>query len=904
MNAVRFSVCRSVRLDRRFCHPLLLGLAVLQSMAWGVRGQGTLTNGWTHTGTIAPVGDVDVWTFTGAVGENIVLRIGEITQTNAFIPRIRLINPASATNAASGSVAAEIAITTTNAGLFTVLVDDLNGTTATGTYRLTMIRSGNPVLTGPGDQGGPMTNGIMHLGSIETGDLDVWTVAATNGQSVVLRMGETNNVVFAPQLRVYDPSGKLLQTDATTVGAEVAFTATNSGNFLVVAGDFTGSFAGSGSYRLTLAKTGDPVQVSPGDEGGPMTNGIMQIGIIETGDLDVWTVAATNGQNVVIRMGETNNVTFSPQLRVYDPSGVLLDQETTTVGAEVSFRATNSGTFLVIASDFTGSYAGSGPYRLTLAKTGDPVQVSSGDEGGPMTNGLMHTATIGIGDLDVWTVEATNGQSVVIRMGETNNVTFSPQLRVYDPSGVLLDQETTTVGAEVSFRATNSGTFLVIASDFTGSYAGSGPYRMTLAETGVPVFVSPGDEGGPMTNGIMHTGTIDIGDLDLWTVTAAVGQSVVIRMGETNNVTFAPQLRVYDPSGVLLDQETTTVGTEVSFRATNSGTFMVIASDFTGSYAGSGPYRLTLAETGVPVFVSPGDEGGPMTNGIMHTGTIDIGDLDLWTVTATAGQSVVVRMGETNPLIFAPQLRIYDPSGIQLDLETSTVGAEVSFRATNSGTFLLIAGDFSGSYAGAGPYRLTLAKTGDSAALSLGDEGGPMDGSGSYDGTIPFGDLDVFYFTACAGDGLVLKMEELVGGSTLSPSLRLYGGNGTMIDSKISTASVQISTLAPMSGTYLVVAGDGAGSYSGTGTYRLTVNGLSAGIKLCLPDIAGTNLSLTGIGGSPGTNTVLVTATNLAAPVGVWTPIATNVFDIFGVITHTNIFDVSEPQRYFRLELP
>ena len=40
---------------------------------------------------------------------------------------------------------------------------------------------------------------------------------------------------------------------------------------------------GSGDYRLTLAKTGDPVVVSAGDNGGPMTNGVMHLGTILTG---------------------------------------------------------------------------------------------------------------------------------------------------------------------------------------------------------------------------------------------------------------------------------------------------------------------------------------------------------------------------------------------------------------------------------------------------------------------------------------------------------------------------------------------------------------------------------------------------------------------------------------------
>ena len=90
--------------------------------------QGTLTNGWTHTGTIAPIGHSDSWTFSANAGDSIVIRVGEISQTNAFTPRIRLQNPSAVQMAsAQNSLAAEIAVTATNTGTFTVIVDDAVG---------------------------------------------------------------------------------------------------------------------------------------------------------------------------------------------------------------------------------------------------------------------------------------------------------------------------------------------------------------------------------------------------------------------------------------------------------------------------------------------------------------------------------------------------------------------------------------------------------------------------------------------------------------------------------------------------------------------------------------------------------------------------------------------------------
>jgi len=410
---------------------------------------------------------------------------------------------------------------------------------------------------------------------------------------------------------------------------------------------------------------------------------------------------------------------------------------------------------------------------------------------------------------------------------------------------------------------------------------------------------------GVLTNGWTHTGTISpTGDSDSWTFDANVGDAIVIRVEEitqTNN--FAPRIRLITPNAVQQQTSSSTVAAEVAVTATNSGAFTVIVEDNVGTLA-TGTYRITLAKTGDPVVVSPGDEGGPMTNGVMHTGTIDVGDLDVWTVSATVGQAIVVRMGETNDVLFSPQLRIYSPGGTLLDSSYSTVGAEVVATANTDGTYLVVAGDFTGNWQGSGPYRLTLAKTGDPVVVSPGDEGGPMTGAGIYHGTIAVGDLDVLSFTACAGDSIVLKMDEAVALSSLTPQLRLYGRDGTLLNTTYNAATAQISRNAPASGAYLVVAGDFTSSWSGSGDYVLTVNGLTDGFKLCTPVITGPSINLRAVGGVAGADGVLFTHTNVAVPTSLWTPIRTNQFDAFGVWTYTNLFSPSEPQRYFILQAP
>src|SRR5206468_2840921 len=124
---------------------------------------------------------------------------------------------------------------------------------------------------------------------------------------------------------------------------------------------------------------------------------------------------------------------------------------------------------------------------------------------------------------------------------------------------------------------------------------------------------------------------------------------------------------------------------EATFRATNSGPFTVVAAAY--FLGGTGNYTLNLAKAPGTITLAPGDEGGPLTNGVKHTGVIEVGDLDMWSFNATAGDSIVLRSGADS---FTPFIRLYGPDGAPLATSTAAPGsgvrdAEAVFRMTNSG---------------------------------------------------------------------------------------------------------------------------------------------------------------------------------------------------------------------------
>lgn len=803
---------------------------------------GTLTNGYTHAGTLS-VGDLDVWSFTVNSGDGIVVRLGEAVSGSSLYPLVRIYGPNGALlDSAVGSFAAEVVTRATNSGVFTVVAANYESGSfgGNGTYRLTLATTSGGIVVPPGDEGGTMTNGFTHQGDLPVGDSDVWVFTANSGDSIVVRLGEAvSGSSLYPSLQLYGPNGALLDSAVGSFAAEVITRATNSGTFIVVAGNYeNGSFGGNGAYRLTLAATATntPIVVASGDEGGTLTNGYTHAGTLPVGDMDVWSFTANAGDGIVVRLGEAvSGSSLYPLVRIYGPNGALMDSAVGSFAAEVIARATNSGTFTVVAANYeSGSFGGNGNYRLTLATSAGGIVVPPGDEGGTMTNGFTHQGDLPVGDSDVWVFTANSGDGIVVRLGEAvGGSSLYSYLQLYGPNGALLDVTVGSFAAEVITRATNSGTFTLIAANYeSGSFGGNGTYRLTLSTTttNTPIVVASGDEGGSLTNGYTHTGSLPVGDMDVWSFTANAGDSLVARMGEvTAGSSLYPLLRIYGPNGVLLDSTVGSSAAEVATRATNSGIFIVVADNYeAASFGGSGSYRITVATTttNTPIIVATGDEGGTLTNGVTYLADLPIGDLDVWSFTANSGDNIVVAMGEiVDGSSLYPYLQIYGPNGALLDSTVGSAASEVFTRATNSGTFTVVVDNYeAASFGGNGAYRLTLAKTSGAIVVAPGDEGGTIPNGAMNIGTNDIGDLDVWSFTASAGDKIAVGFGEAVANSTLYPHLRLYGQNGVLLASSIDSVEARISTQATNSGTFTVVmANYEAASFGGNGAYRLTL---------------------------------------------------------------------------------
>lgn len=561
--------------------------------------------------------------------------------------------------------------------------------------------------------GQTLTNGWDQAGTLTLGTTNSYTFYATNGDVVILRAGAP----FRPLLTLRAPNGNALASGAGSGSSSLdagttPITLTTNGVFTVHVSSYYGN--GSGAYSLSLARVPAAFEVAPTDEGGPMVNGAAHPGTNSLGDLDMWSISASAGDRIMVRVGTTG---FRPYLLLYGPTGTQLavgaGNGSGDTDALVDATAPSTGTYTAVLESYYPN--GTGPYTINLAKSTGDFVVSPGDEGGDLINGAATPGQIAKGDLDLWRFDANAGDNISVRIGAS---ALRPWLRLYGPTGALFRESFAGTSAEndtlVSGRATNSGTFLVVAQSYYPSL--SSPYTLTLARMPGSYVVSPGDEGGALANGIAHPATNSLGDLDVWTFSANTGDYLALRVGAPD---YRPWIQLYGPSGVLVQEALGATSAHrdaaIYVQATNSGTFTVLEQSV---YAdGVGPYTLNFARFPGAYSVSPGDEGGRLTNGVSYDATIFLGDLDVWNFAACKGYAFTLSLQKLGGAAFTPRLRLFARNGALLATAQNASTLTLNYPGTNSGNYsVLIDG---AAMNDSGTYRLTAYGIQDADAFRL-----------------------------------------------------------------------------------------------------------------------------------------------------------------------------------------
>ena len=659
-----------------------------------------------------------------------------------------------------------------------------------------------------------ISSGQTLTGTINpAGQTDTYTFTANAGDAVSVTLGDAANTSFDPHLQLFGPNGSLVAEDAANVGAEVdLLDLAQSGTYTIAARDLGDD--NTGSYAVTMVRV-PGAQVVDADS-GPITTNQRRTGTISVGDMDVYTFTAAAGDTVSVTLADTANTSFDPLLRVFAPDGSLAGQDTANVGAELDLSdLAQGGTYYVVARDLGDDNTGS--YALSFVRV--PGAQPTDADSGPITTGQRRTGTIDVGDLDVYTFSAGAGDAVSVTLADTGNTSFDPLLRVFAPDGSLVREDTANVGAEADlFDLTQAGTYTVVVRDLGDDNTGA--YALTFAR--LPGAQVVDADSGPLVSGQRRAGTIDVGDLDIYTFTADPGDSVSVLFADAANTSFDPLLRVFGPDGALLREDAANVGAEAdAFELAVGGTYYVVVRDLGDDNTGS--YALTFVR--VPAAQPAEGDSGPIQSGQRRTGTIDVGDLDVYTFAASAGESAVVLLGDAENTSFDPHLRVFAPGGSPVGEDAANVGAGLDLLdLPQTGTYTVVVRDLGDD--NTGTYALSLAKLpGAQQPDTLDNDGGTLPGGQSRSGAVTPGDLDVYTFTLAAGASATVRLTDLLN-TSFDPRLDVFGPNGVRIDNDSGNTAAVVNLTNAAGGTYYALARDSGDD--NVGSYAISLNAAAA----------------------------------------------------------------------------
>jgi hypothetical protein len=535
--------------------------------------------GETITADIAVMSETDAYTFHADGDEVILARIGQAG--TGFDPEVRLYDYAGSLVAGHWSEAlAEFTWPVSPyPGVYTLLAMEKNGvfTSSYGLHVQTLVEPGMAV---PIEWGEALESTVTAMG-----EADAYTLIAYPGDVFLVGMGQLGTG-FDPEVRLYDPDGDLVTSRASDMLAE--FTTeelTEGGDYTLLAMDENGIY--TSSYGIHVQRLNEPEMTTPIALGETLERTIDV-----KSETDAFTFDASAGDVILARMGHSG-ADLAPKIRLYDPDGLQIESHWSHELAEfTSAELTQTGAYAVLASDMNGVYSGS--YGIHVQRLNNPGVTT------PLPLGEALSRSIGAkSETDAYTFSAAAGDVILVRMGQPSSV-FDPEIRLYDPGGLLVASHSSDKLAEIVTTVLRKGKYTALAMDERGIYTTD--YGIHVQKPNNPGMATPIAYGETIPD------TISVrGETGAFTFDALAGDVVSVRM-ERSHAGFYPEVRLYDPNGMLVGRATSYPIAEISEQELSlTGTHTILAMDLYGT--NTQEYTVSLDYIGAEALMRGDDDG-------------------------------------------------------------------------------------------------------------------------------------------------------------------------------------------------------------------------------------------------------------------------------------------------------
>ena len=284
------------------------------------------------------------------------------------------------------------------------------------------------------------------------------------------------------------------------------------------------------------------------------------------------------------------------------------------------------------------------------------------------------------------------------------------------------------------------------------------------------------------------------GEVASFNFSANGGDRIIVRMGRSTSG-LNPHIQIQAPGGsTVCEAYSYAAAVDTSACLLPSiGAYTILASNYNSTVTGG--YGISLQRLNAPAGVSSLSFGQTALATIVAAG-----ELDAYTFTASAGDTMLARMGSTAAGL-SPHIRLFGPDGIKLceAYNANYSGVDIAgCLLPTDGAYTIVVNDYNG--ADTGNYGITIQRVNNPAggiALAF--------GTNSLAALGAAGDLDTYTFAAASGDTVLMRM----GSSTfgLSPQIRLYGPDGVKVCEAYNNAVADTSgCIVPSSGSYTILA--------------------------------------------------------------------------------------------------
>ena len=435
--------------------------------------------------------------------------------------------------------------------------------------------------------------------------------------------------------------------------------------------------------------------------------------------------------------------------------------------------------------------------RPTLSHAEDMGQITSGQT----RSGAIDTA----GEEDTWTFSATAGDRVIVQVAETANYgSFTPNVQVFAPNRPTVVASQTSDAAILEFNAPETGTFTIVIADADRNT--SNTYALTLVNL-MDSLTSSGDlDGDAIVSGQTLEGHSAASDLDVFQFSAQAGDRVIVQVTETANYgSYTPKVEVRGPDLVTVLDTVTSDGAVLEFTVPRAGTHSILISD--DDIYTANTYALTLVNL-MDSLTSSGDlDGDAIVSGQTLEGHSAASDLDVFQFSAQAGDRVIVQVTETaNYGSYTPKVEVRGPDLVTvLDTVTSD-GAVLEFTVPRAGTHSILISD--DDIYTANTYALTLVNLMDSLTSSGDLDGDAIVSGQTLEGHSAASDLDVFQFSAQAGDRVIVQVTETANYGSYTPKVEVRGPDLVTVLDTVTSDGAVLEFTVPRAGTHSILISD------------------------------------------------------------------------------------------------